>query len=562
MARRIITDQGASIPSAVELYAADLMERAALARKDPSAFYEFCIRHEKNQSRLTAVPHIRAIYSFVLDHNYCVLRLPVGTGKTFTMGALTVWLLGTDPTCRGAFFAASQSMSIKLLKFVKAYIENEYLSAAVRVTFPDLEPALHSDGKKPIKWTEDKIEIKRPGAIRDPSVVALGAGSNFQGSRLSWILADDLLNMENCYTSEARKKTIGEFEGLIESRLEPEDGRCVVCNTPWHREDLTFYLEDQKGWPTLTMDIYGFVNINNASAVWMRNELPKHFRPSLKQPGKYRLKAFDPDIMEEQVLFAERYSKAAVKKLRYGLNGKVGISPDKFAKMYLCQPLSDAARRCLPAWVEKCKALGEEMPNRYEGSNPVYTGVDLAVGSTRKHDKTVFFTAEALPDGRKKVLNVESGHFTAPQIIEKIKEKAMLYNSILRVESNNAQKFIVQMAQNEIKGLRIHEHTTTAVNKHHADFGVESIFNEMQSGSWIIPCNENGECTTDVQDWIDQMLNYQPPPAHTGDHLMASWFASEGIRRGNRSTFSASHGKEQRISAQLSGGIHGPKVGF
>ena len=242
MARRIITEGASAMPSAVELYAADLMERAAMARKDPSAFYEFCIRHEKNQGKLTAVPHIKAIYSFVLNHNYCVLRLPVGTGKTFTMGALTVWLLGVDPTCRGAFFAASQHMSKKLLKFVKAYIENDYLSAAVRVTFPDLEPAYTSDGKKLIKWTEDQIEIKRPGAIRDPSVIALGMGSNFQGARLSWILADDLLNMENCYTSEARKKTIGEFEGLIESRLEPEDGRCVVCNTPWHREDLTFYL--------------------------------------------------------------------------------------------------------------------------------------------------------------------------------------------------------------------------------------------------------------------------------------------------------------------------------
>jgi hypothetical protein len=562
VARKLVSDVGASQPSAVELYAADLMERAEFARKDPSAFYEFCIRHEKNQSRLTAVPHIRAIYSFVLDHNYCVLRLPVGTGKTFTMGALTIWLLGTDPTCRGAFFAASQSMSIKLLKFVKAYIENDFLSAAVRVTFPNLEPAVSKDGKKYVKWTEDKIEIKRPGAIRDPSVVALGAGSNFQGSRLSWILADDLLNMENCYTSEARKKTIGEFEGLIESRLEPEDGRCVVCNTPWHREDLTFYLEDQKGWPTLTMDIYGFVTINNASAYWMKNELNRHFRPSLKQPGKYRLIAFDPDIEETHVLFTERYSPASVKKLRYGLNGKVGISPDKFAKMYLCKPLSDAARRCLPAWVEKCKALGETMTTRYEGANPVYTGVDLAVGSTRKHDKTVFFTVEALPDGRKKLLDVESGHFTAPQIVNKINEKSNVYNSIIRVESNNAQKFIVQMASDQINGLRIQEHTTTAVNKHHADFGVESIFNEIQNGMWVIPCSETGECSQDVQDWIDQMLNYQPPPAHTGDHLMASWFASEGIRRGNRPVFSSWHGSEQRVSAQFSGSKPGSSIGF
>ena len=562
MARRVVTDNGASMPSAVELYAADLLERAELARKDPSAFYEFCIRHEKNQSKLIAVPHIRTIYSFVMDHNYCVLRLPVGTGKTFTMGALTIWLLGIDPTCRVAFFAASQSMSIKLLKFVKAYIENEYLSAAVRVTFPDLEPAYTGGGKKLIKWTEDKIEIKRPGAIRDPSVVALGAGSNFQGSRLSWILADDLLNMENCYTSEARKKTIGEFEGLIESRLEPEDGRCVVCNTPWHREDLTFYLENQKGWPTLTMDIYGFVTVTNASAVWMKNEMPKHLRPSIKQPGKYRLVGLDPDIMEEKVLFTERYSPAAVKKLRYGLNGKVGISPDKFAKMYLCQPLSDSARRCLPAWVEKCKLVGERMPTRYEGDNPVYTGVDLAVGTTRKHDKTVFFTIEALPNGNKRVLNVESGHFTAPVIVEKIKEKAMLFNSIIRVESNQAQKFIIQMAENQIKGLRIQEHTTTAVNKRHADFGVESIFNEIQNGIWEIPCNENGEPDSEVQDWIDQMLNYQPPPAHTGDHLMASWFANEGVRRGNRGSFSASHGKQERISSQLYGSSLGAKVGF
>ncbi len=59
---------------------------------------------------------------------------------------------------------------------------------------------------------------------------------------------------------------------------------------------------------------------------------------------------------------------------------------------------------------------------------------------------------------------------------------------------------------------------------------------ELAGGKWLIP-NEhkqpNGKVEPmhkEVGEWISEMLFYDPKE-HTGDRLMASWFAREGARK-------------------------------
>jgi hypothetical protein len=113
--------------------------------------------------------------------------------------------------------------------------------------------------------------------------------------------------------------------------------------------------------------------------------------------------------------------------------------------------------------------------------------------------------------------------------VAKIIDHHRRFFSICVVENNAAQDFIVQFARGQF-AVPIRPFTTGR-NKAHPEFGVESIAAEMAGGKWVIPNNE-GRCTPEVDAWISEMLYYDPT-AHTGDRLMASWFAREGARLGD-----------------------------
>jgi len=532
-----------------------IMHDARMARTDLCRFNNYVLKEEKSQKSIVTAPHQELLFDFVWNHPLVVVRLPIGTGKTYCMGALTLFLLGSDVTTRGAVVGASQSQSKKLLLFVKDYIEKPSLNVSLNLVFPKL--VLSSEYAN----TQDRITIERPAGIRDPSLVAVGIDGKIEGARLSWIVADDLINAINAMTKEQREKSQEVFIGRLYSRLDHgQGGRCVVCNTPWHHDDLTYYLENKMSWPTITMDIYGYIRFSNIDAAWLNGALEKYIRPATTKYGKwYRLKAHDPDPEEKIPLWPERYSLKLIEDIRYGKNtdGKnriAGMPTKEFARLFLCQPLDDNAARCNKDWIENCKFRGikTSMVAEYKGDNPTYTGLDLAVGKGKKSDKTVFFTIELLKDGSRRILDIESGHFLGPDIIDKIIDKENRYKSICWVENNAAQDFILQFALEKKKDLKIRAHTTTSANKNDVDWGVESIFTEIEQQAWIIPCNEDGTVHEEIKDWIDDMLYYQPS-AHTGDHLMASWICRQGVRKGGRFKVSPVLGKMRDFVAQIGG---------
>ncbi len=514
-----------------ELAIRALMRKAKAARGDLSLFYQMVMRHELTGKPLIPAPHQKCAFSFVEHHDRCVLRQPIGTGKTFGATAITLWLIGNDVTQRGGVISKAQFQSQKVVGQVADYIMEPALNAALILVFPWLQRSTRPQDA----WTQTALTVDRPPGIRDPSLVAVGVDGAIAGARLSWIVADDTIDDDNSRTPKARDKTQSNFDGKILSRLDPYGSKAIVTNTPWNREDLTYHLEKNAGWPTITMDIYGNIRFTNADPVWLRMAEKELVRPSLKRgDGWYRLRAFDPDPNEETPLWPDRYSLKRIQELRYGRNNAGGMRPQEFARLFLCEPFDEEASRCQRSWIDCCKkrGMGTTLISKYTGHNPTYTAVDLGIGTGSKHDLTVFFTFERERDGTRRILDIESGRFSGPDIVSKLINKVDRYGSIVAVETNSAQDFIRQFAQEKRKDLRIRSHNTQGANKHDIDFGVESVFTEMQNGAWVIPCDDNGNCHSEVQAWIDEMLYYQPPPAHTGDRLMACWIGRETSRRG------------------------------
>lgn len=534
-----------------------LIRRAEIAREKPAEFFSFVMREETTKARLIAAPHQRLLYDFVMHHDRCVVRMPVGTSKTFSMLALLLWLLGNDPTQRGAIISSVVDQARKTLLAARDMIENK------DGVFPELGlvfPNLRKSRKPSDPWNKDAITIDRPPAIRDPSVVAAGMDSPLDGSRKSWILLDDLLSRKNAATVESRKKVLDWVLQTVLSRKDVQAGaKIVVTNTPWDDDDLTHALE-KSGWPTITMDILGGVELTNCDDF----DSPE-IRPAYQVEGRgfHRLSAHDSaeygaplaigkgssvkpaheqahlsgfkpyrfDIEEVIPLWPERYNDRVIDDLRDTYRAEMHI----FNQLYMCRVMSDRNSRCKVAWINKCKELAQSegvfdfLPS-YEGPNLVVTGIDLAVGKGRSNHKTSFFTYLVRPDNKRQIIDIETGKFTGPEIIEIIKRKHKLFRSFIRVETNAAQKFIHQFALAEDAGLPIKAHHT-GENKYHPTFGVEAIFTTIANGAWLIPCKPDGSVRPEVQAFIDDCIRYKPPPAHTGDVLMSAWLATEEHRR-------------------------------
>jgi hypothetical protein len=415
----------------------------------------------------------------------------------------------------------TQQIAQKPLGLIADYIAEPTLNQSLRFVFPKLVRSPRSNDA----WTATRITIDRPPGIRDASLQAAGLETAVPGARISWLIADDTLDIDNTSSAEARMKAKNDLEGKILSRLDTDNSaRAVFTNTPWDREDLTYYLEREVGWPTLQMDIYGNIWISNADAIWLHHAERTLIRPSNFKKGYYRLRAHDPDDNEHVPLWPDKMPASKIAAIRRT------TLPHMFARLYLCEPFDAETQRCQRDWIEKCKKAGIGLPlcDLYTGNNRTFCGIDLGIGNNGKSDYTVFFVFELLPDGCRKILHVSSGRWSGPEIAKRVGTIFDRYRCVLAVESNSAQDFIRQFAIEGRKDVQIRAHNT-GKNKHSQDFGVESIFHELQNGAWIIPCDENGNVDPEIQKWIDDMLFYQPSK-HTGDHLMASWIARERSR--------------------------------
>lgn len=428
-----------------------LIRRADAARRDPIKFFSFAMREERTLARIEAAPHQRLLFEFVSFYEHCVIRMPIGSSKTFCMAALTLWLLGNDPTERGAIISATQGQAAKPLSMVQDYLDEPSYYPELGLVFPALKPSRRL--KDP--WTQSKLVVDRPPGIRDASLTAIGIDGALPGARLSWLLVDDILTAENTRTTAGRSSVFEFFSNTVLSRKDITGAKIVVCNTPWHPDDLTFRLE-KAGWPTLTMGIDGSITITNAD-----DFDSAEIRPALSCGGKhYRLAAHDvaqasaPFTREEklrgikrqrvfpavgaQVITTHVHNGKLVRSLASNDNGPnipkppgqylrteyfdldeiVPLWPGKFhpenivelraafrqdfSQLYLCRCRDDDAALCKIAWIEACKANGRALGVRYlatehKGDELTVTGVDLAMGQGEEHDSTAIFTFKVVP---------------------------------------------------------------------------------------------------------------------------------------------------------------------
>lgn len=496
-----------------------MLSRAAKARRNVVAFFEFVMREEHTRAPISVLPHQKLALEFILHHNVSVNIWTTDAAKTFTTIGLTLFLLGQDHTQRGAVVSYTQGQAAKIVNAVRDYIETSH---ELHMVFPSLKPSRRSGDP----WTQTALTVDRPAGIKDPSLIAIGIDSGAAiGSRLSWVIADDLLTSENTATKERRDKVATDFDNSFLSRQDKKGGRVVIMNSAWHSDDYCHRLE-KRGIATLRMSYDGRIDIQDSVAYLERGEAPfdsDEIRPS-KDQTHVRLVAHDPDPDDRIRLWPERFTDEVVANLRIN-----HLEPE-FNRLFRAITRDDATAMCKSEYVELCKRQAREagvygFVSSCNEPGICITGVDLAIREGEEYDDSALVTFRIRPDGKRVILDIEAGQWSGPDLVRKIYQKAKAYNSLIMIENNGGQAYIKQFVLAEYPALPV-KCMHTGRQKASPEYGVPSFFLEMANGLWLFPNSKHGVMHPHMQRLADACL-YYIPTKHTDDILMAMYMARE-----------------------------------
>lgn len=482
-----MTDVAAALPAKER---AKLMraQRLVRARKYTEDFVEYALRDQRTDKRLVNEPFHVEWQRFLRANEMAVLVAPVEHAKTQQIAvAKALHLIGQDPSRRGAIISNTAKMARKSLNGIRTHIEE---NTRVHEVFPDLKPSQREGDP----WGQQQITVQRGTIANDPTLQAVGAFGDIVGSRLDFIIVDDILDFENTRTEEQRKKLIEWFYTTVDTRL-TDGGVVYVIGTPWHPEDLLHELVKNPGW----------------EGKWYS---------AVKNPQA------NPD--EWEPLWPRVWPTRRLLKKHQNTPETV------FSRKYLCQVRLEAIARFKEEWWKRAVALGRgrtflaEAPFAQGNVRRLkcFTGVDLGVGQGKDNALTVIMTIALLDNQRRLIVDIQSGKWQSPEIIQRIENVYLRYDSDIYVENNGAQKFLVDFTTFPVEGFR------TGMNKHDEEFGVEALAVEWRNMWWVVPSGQTGtDASVDDEALkLRHAMLYYNPEAHTPDHLMAMWIARECLR--------------------------------
>lgn len=221
------------------------------AREDTNAFCELVMRDQQTSQPFKQARVHRTIQnhiSWCLENGYFTgILAHWGVGKSSQVLARGLDILGKKPNSRIKIVCNIDDHAKQRVNSIREYLDK---SEEYQLIYPGVYP----DKKE--KWGERKLNVKRDtyGAT-DYSVEAGGIFSSAISGRCDVLIGDDVADYKNSVLNTAsRKQVIQSWENNWVSRLEP-NGTIIYIATPWHREDLSFKLLNNKRYAFLILEI-------------------------------------------------------------------------------------------------------------------------------------------------------------------------------------------------------------------------------------------------------------------------------------------------------------------
>ncbi len=529
-----------------------------LCRQDVNEFCRYVMKDEVTLATITQAPvHVR-MQKLARKHKRLVLITAPELGKSQQIAvARILFELGHHPNKRFAILGYVAGAASQTVQQIARYIKH---SAELHEVFPNLQPG--------DPWTKSYISVRRTGiGARDPSVKAYAFGTSITGARIDGLVIDDLVTSKNSQTKRRRDAIVDYVNRSLENRM-TDGGWVVILSNAWHPDDLVHRIDKA---------------IKAAKAAGKKL--------SANAWHVERMPVLNPDGTS---VWPERWPMRRIETVREGLLER-GLQAEWY-RQYLCIAREDTDARFTEEAINSALRAGADlqlikyiedlelpedtllpgMPpvcahdaaararyirsvlafHKQQGTPPPFlitTGVDLAVKRHNRADYSAIVTILTLPDGRKMLLDVQAGRWRWREICSRIIDTYERFSSaMVLVENVAAQDYIVQEIQ-DISDVPVVGYTTGSA-KVDPDVGVEAIAANLEAGKWIIPGAPTGQLydvqeETDLRCLLDDMLNYAPG-SHTGDRLMAFWFADMASRMIRR-----------RMSTTIKVGVLGARSG-
>lgn len=448
------------------------------ARRDPAVFAALVLRDEASQRRVVMDPPHVDMQDCMSQSRRCLFMAPQRSGKSQQLYARMIWELGHDHSHRMLLACATHDNASKALKLIGRLISG---SEDVRAVFPDLLPGT--------PWGETQLFVKRPAWIRDPSVRAVGVGTEITGGRVTWCLLDDTITPKSTMNVAGRQKTITWYNEQVLGRIDPGTSVVGVANC-LHPDDM----------------FHRFAK----SGVWLCRTYPVFTSDGgLAFPARWPL----PSIME--------------RKAEYDAS-----SPTDYERFMLCQVRDDSTSEIPAEWIERCLAAGngldpmaELQPAALKQGETVWTGIDLADSQDEGSDLYAMVPVLRRADGRFQILNVFAGHWKPHEVADRMLDAHKRYRGVLIPERNAQQNFLA-LVRAQMPDIPWRPWHTSSDSKHSA---IEALRADLANGRLLIP-NQNGGMAPEIEA-LRSELKYYDRSAHTGDRMIALAIACATARR-------------------------------
>jgi hypothetical protein len=505
----------------------------------------------------TNPPFLDELDDIISDDAYhkIVAAYPRGHGKSSHLSVgYPAWLIAQNHNIRIVICSNTADVAQKMLRGVLNIIENNprYQEFA-RYCDPNhigVIPKMRQFGSRKVEenWSGRSVTIDRDDInLKDPTLQALGLFGSVVGRRADVVIADDIVDQKNSATEEQRQKIKEWFDTTLRPILIPVTGRLLYLGNTWQMDDLiqTLLADPSFDYHNKLKSIihepdhpelwqqWAQIRLNRDVEPRQRMEASEKYYQENKQKMEQGVQVLWPEVMPYKELYLIRQSSGSY----------------AFARMYQCDPASRPDQRFEEKWIELAKQKGKNLilqdAERQGFTMDVTTsGLDLAISLKESADDTVLLTIDRVKYGDGFIMpgdivirNIRRGKMTPNEVRIMVKNhNDFVHPEAIRVESVAYQQSMVNdlidMGMINIRGYK------TGGEKNDLEIGINSIAILLENGKLVIPYNPNDPRTIDeCAKLINEMRSY--PDGHTGDSLMALWFAFLEMRDlgGNRFIF-------------------------
>ncbi len=482
-------------------------------------------------------------------YNKLSIALPRGHGKSTHLSvAYPLWEIAKNHDVRILLVSSTAQIAQSFMSEITGHIEgnNKYQlwAKAIDSSGKGVVPRLRKNRKQQQKWTNDSIVIDRDNLqLKDPTINAVGLFGSILSKRADIIIVDDLVNQENSMTEDQRQKIKDWVYTTLMPVLVP-GGKFIYLGNTWHMDDLMSNLlkdpqfDVRKKMPAIMHE----ATRQDLWDEWSNIHLDETLSPEDKKKEAAAYYAKNKAEMESgvEVLWPERFPYKDLVLLRIA-------NPYSFARMYQCDPTIRPNQKFKESEIEEALRKGKDLVlqdaerTEYETENTT-SGLDLAISLDAQSDDTVLLSIDRVKYGSGDIKagdyvirNIERGKMRPKDVRDMVaRHDAIVKPGGIRVESVAYQESMSRDLEDA--GIPITSYHT-GKEKNDPDIGVNSLSIILAQGKVVLPYSNRDTRTRKlITLLINEMRAY--PDGHTGDSLMALWFAYSEMRDYTRNKFS------------------------